>query len=52
MKIHNREQLSDKLAEELAWRKKELSILKSLIDSKSFESAKRKALLRSGITML
>ncbi|HLP91152.1 MAG TPA: MAE_28990/MAE_18760 family HEPN-like nuclease [Nostocaceae cyanobacterium] len=51
-KIRTPEQLSDKLAEELAWRKKELSILKSLIDSKSFESAKRNALLRSGITML
>ena len=51
-KIRTLEQLSDKLAEELVWRKKELSILKSLIDSKSFESAKRNALLRSGITML
>ncbi len=52
MKIHNREQLSDKLDKELAWRKIELSALKSLIDSKSFASGKRKALLRSGITML
>ncbi|MFN5952454.1 MAG: MAE_28990/MAE_18760 family HEPN-like nuclease [Dolichospermum sp.] len=52
MKIRTLEQLSDKLAEELAWRKKELSILKSLIDSKSSETAKRNALLRSGITML
>ncbi|MBD2691404.1 MAE_28990/MAE_18760 family HEPN-like nuclease [Anabaena catenula] len=52
MKIRTLEQLSDKLAQELAWRKKELSILKSLIDSKSSESAKRNALLRSGITML
>ena len=41
MKIRTLEQLSDKLAEELAWRKKELSILKSLIDSKDFELAKR-----------
>ncbi|MFM6308188.1 MAG: MAE_28990/MAE_18760 family HEPN-like nuclease, partial [Dolichospermum sp.] len=52
MKIRTLEQLSDKLAQELAWRKKELSILKSLIDSKSSETAKRNALLRSGITML
>ena len=52
MKIRTLEQLSDKLAEELAWRKKELSILKSLIDSKDFELAKRNALVRSGITML
>ncbi|MFM6244722.1 MAG: MAE_28990/MAE_18760 family HEPN-like nuclease [Dolichospermum sp.] len=52
MKIRTLEQLSDKLAQELAWRKKELSILKSLIDSKSSETAKRNPLLRSGITML
>ncbi|MBW4593475.1 MAG: hypothetical protein KME46_11270 [Brasilonema angustatum HA4187-MV1] len=51
MKIRTLEQLSDKLAEELAWRKIELSALKALID-KSFSSGKQKALLRSGITML
>ncbi|MBD2666493.1 MAE_28990/MAE_18760 family HEPN-like nuclease [Richelia sinica] len=52
MKIRTVEQLSDILARELAWRKVELSALKSLIDSKSFASGKRKALLRSGITIL
>ncbi|MTJ13667.1 hypothetical protein FJR11_13930 [Anabaena sp. UHCC 0187] len=52
MKIRTVEELSDKLDKELAWRKIELSALKSLIDSKSFASGKRKALLRSGITML
>ena len=52
MKICTLEQLSDKLAEELAWRKIELSALKALIDLKSFSSGKQKALLRSGITML
>ncbi|MFK0734161.1 MAG: MAE_28990/MAE_18760 family HEPN-like nuclease [Gloeotrichia echinulata GP01] len=52
MKIRTLEQLSDKLAEELAWRKKELSALKGLIDFKSFSSEKKKALIRSGITML
>lgn len=52
MKIRTHEQLSDKLAEELAWRKQELSILKSLIDTKSFGTAKRNTLLRSGITIL
>ena len=52
MKIRTLEQLSDKLAEELAWRKIELSALKALIDLKSFSSGKQKALLRSGITML
>jgi len=52
MKIRTLEQLSDKLAEELAWRKIELSALKGMIDLKSFSSGKNKALLRSGITML
>lgn len=52
MKIRTAENLSDKLAEELGWRKVELSTLKALIDSKSFASGKRKALLRGGITML
>ena len=52
MKIQTPENLSDKLAEELAWRKVELSTLKAMIDSKSFPYGKRKALLRSGITML
>ncbi|MFB2772567.1 MAE_28990/MAE_18760 family HEPN-like nuclease [Pelatocladus sp. BLCC-F211] len=52
MKIRTLEQLSDKLAEELAWRKKELSALKALIDLKSSSPGKQKALIRSGITML
>ena len=42
MKIRTLEQLSDKLAEELAWRKKELSALKAMIDSKSFSSGKHR----------
>jgi hypothetical protein len=52
MKIRTVEQLSDKLAEELAWRKIELSALKALIDLKSFSPGKKNALLRSGVTML
>jgi hypothetical protein len=52
MKIHKEEQLSDKLAEELAWRKIELSALKAMINLKSLSPVKNKALLRSGITML
>ncbi|BAY16489.1 hypothetical protein NIES21_23180 [Anabaenopsis circularis NIES-21] len=52
MKIRTLEQLSDKLAAELAWRKIELSALKAMIDLKSFSSGKQKALLRSGVTML
>ena len=52
MKIRTVEELSDKLDKELAWRKIELSALKAVIDLKSFALPKRKALLRSGITML
>jgi hypothetical protein len=50
--IRTLEQLSDSLAEDLAWRKQELSALKSLIESASASSAKGKMLLRSGITIL
>jgi hypothetical protein len=52
MKIRTLEQLSDKLAEELTWRKKELSALKALIDNKQYSDGKKKALLRSGVTLL
>lgn len=52
MKIRTLEQLSDKLAEELTWRKKELSALKALIDNKQYSNGKKKALLRSGVTLL
>jgi hypothetical protein len=50
--IRTLEQFSDSLAEDLAWRKQELSTLKSLIESASTLSVKEKMLLRSGITML
>lgn len=52
MKLRTAEQLSDKLSNELAWRKKELSEIKSLIETKSFSSSKHKALIRSGICLL
>ncbi|MEO1428120.1 MAG: MAE_28990/MAE_18760 family HEPN-like nuclease [Cyanobacteria bacterium J06632_19] len=51
MKLRTAEQLSDKLANELAWRKKELSDIKSLIETK-FSLAKHNALIRSGICLL
>jgi MAE_28990/MAE_18760-like HEPN len=50
--IRTLEQLSDRLAEDLAWRKQELSALKSLIETASISSSKEKMLLRSGITIL
>ena len=34
MKLRTAEQLSDKLSEELIWRKKELSEIKSLVETK------------------
>jgi hypothetical protein len=52
MTIRTLEQLSDSLAEDLVWRKKELADLKSLIESSKASSSKEKALLRSGITIL
>ena len=52
MKLKTAEQLSDRLSNELAWRKKELSEVKSLIETKSFSDSKHKALVRSGICLL
>lgn len=52
MKIRTTEQLSDKLSDSLAWRKKELSEVKSLVETKSFSDPKHKALVRSGICLL
>ena len=52
MKLRTTEQLNDRLSKELAWRKKELAEVKSLIETKSFSSSKHKALIRSGICLL
>ena len=52
MKLKTAEQLSDQLSNELAWRKKELSEVKSLVERKSFSDSKHKALVRSGICLL
>lgn len=51
MALRTAEQLSDKLSEELVWRKKELSEVKSLIETK-FSLYKHNALIRSGICLL
>lgn len=52
MKIRSLEQLNQRLTEDLIWRKKEISDLKSLIETKSFSSSKHKAVLSSGVTLL
>jgi MAE_28990/MAE_18760-like HEPN len=51
-KIRTSNELSDRLSEDLAWRKKELSALKGLIETKSFQIQKNKVLTRSGIAIL
>jgi MAE_28990/MAE_18760-like HEPN len=52
MSIRKAEQLSDKLATDLAWRKKELSEMKSLIEAKNVSDQRHKALVRSGVCIL
>lgn len=51
-KIRTLNDLSDRLSEDLAWRKNELSILKGLIETRSFAQNKTNALIRSGIPLL
>jgi hypothetical protein len=52
MKIRTLEHLNQRLTDDLIWRKKEISDLKSLIETKSFSASKHKAVLRSGVTLL
>jgi hypothetical protein len=52
MKIRTLEDLNQKLSEDLSWRKKELSNLRSLVDNRSFEFSKHNAVLRSGLVIL
>ncbi|MGL5872643.1 MAG: MAE_28990/MAE_18760 family HEPN-like nuclease [Xenococcaceae cyanobacterium] len=52
MKIRSLEQLNQRLTEDLIWRKKEISDLKSLIETRSFSPSKHNALLRSGVMLL
>jgi len=46
------EELEMHIAEDIAWRKKELSDIKKLVQSASTSSVRRTALIRSGIAML
>lgn len=52
MSIRTIEQLSDKLSEDLIWRKKELTGFKLLIESGSIPPDRRAALLRAGVALL
>jgi MAE_28990/MAE_18760-like HEPN len=52
MKIRTLEHLNQRLTDDLIWRKKEISDLKSLIETKSFSTSKQNAVLRSGVTLL
>ena len=46
------EDLDQRLTDDLAWRKKEISDLKSLIEVRTYNPSKHHALLRSGVTLL
>lgn len=52
MKIRTVEILSDKISEDLAWRKKELTDLKYIIDTKSLSLVRKSLLGRCGIAIL
>ncbi|MBN1365885.1 MAG: hypothetical protein JW976_13840 [Syntrophaceae bacterium] len=52
MRITTEEQLTDKLCEEQAWRKKELANLRALLESKKDVYDKEKVLSRCGIAIL
>lgn len=52
MKIRRTEELIDFLDEQLAWRKKELSLILSVINSNKTSAPLREALIRSGIPIL
>jgi hypothetical protein len=51
-KIRTPEDLNQQLTDDLIWRKKELSAIKTLIETRSFFPLQHNALLRSGITIL
>lgn len=52
MKLRTPEVLYDHLSDELAWRKKELAAIRSLVNRKDFSRRKRNAILRSSIALL
>jgi len=52
MSIRTLEQLTDHLANDLAWRKRELSEVKGLVEAKNASDQRHRALLRSGVCIL
>ncbi|WP_293144096.1 MULTISPECIES: MAE_28990/MAE_18760 family HEPN-like nuclease [unclassified Microcoleus] len=52
MSIRTAEELSDRLATDLSWRKKELSEMKSMVEAKNVSDQRHKALVRSGVCIL
>ncbi|MEG5034411.1 MAE_28990/MAE_18760 family HEPN-like nuclease [Microcoleus sp. AT3-D2] len=52
MSIRTEQELSDRLATDLAWRKMELSEMKSLIEAKNVSDQRHKVLVRSGVCIL
>ncbi|WP_232225109.1 MAE_28990/MAE_18760 family HEPN-like nuclease [Dactylococcopsis salina] len=52
MSIRTLEQLSDYLANDLAWRKRELSEIKGLVEAKKVSDQRHRTLLRSGVCIL
>lgn len=52
MKVKTAEELSDRLSHELAWRKKELSEVKALVEAKNVSSQRHRVFIRSGICLL
>lgn len=52
MSIRTEAELSDRLATDLAWRKMELSEMKSLIEAKNVSDQRHKVLVRSGVCIL
>jgi hypothetical protein len=52
MKIRTLEQLNQRLTDDFVWRRKEITDLNDLIDTRTFSDSKRTMLLRGGITLL
>ncbi len=50
--IRTLDDLNNKISGDLAWRKKELSVIKSLIESKNYSRQQHRVLIRSGICIL
>ena len=52
MKIRTLEHLNQRLTEDLIWRKKEITDLNDLIETRNFSISKHNMLLRGGVTIL